>query len=128
MKRVELKLKQAVKQGHENDYCVRHGYQTVVVDLGGGHKRLDAKARRLSKFIGRVAFHGYCYLSTDTLQRGLAAVCVEEHTFDERGSVVYYDYYENGRLSKTIKEVNGKEVNTTEYAHTLQSVTSKNSK
>ena len=101
MKRVVLCLKQKVKQGHENDFGVLNGYKTTCTIKGGGYASLLKKAEDFSKKIGDGFIGNYFFGSSDVVDYGLAAVCLETVMLKEEGSGVICDYFVNGVHSDT---------------------------
>lgn len=105
MKRVELHTFQKVKDGHEKDYCVRHGLIGACVWQGGGYSKLASKARRLSRQIGNEFADAHHYPATEKRVKGLAAVAIITYEQDDEKTEERWDFFEDGKYSYTIKEV-----------------------
>lgn len=100
MKIVELRLKQKAAKGHEKDYLVSNGLLATNVIRGGGYKKLYKKAQELSKHIGEtIVTNGdseYWFLTTESVDYGLAAVCLETFIVNEDCYYVESKYFVDG--------------------------------
>lgn len=100
MKIVELRLKQKAAEGHEKDYLVSNGLLATYVIRGGGYKKLYKKAQELSKHIGEINVTNgdseYWFLTTESVDYGLAAVCLETFIVNEDCYYVESKYFVDG--------------------------------
>ena len=103
MRRVELRLKQRVTEGHEHDFGVLNGLYTTKVIKGGGYKKLYKKAQKLSQYVGMIRVpcedeEPMWFFSSEKCCYGLAAVCLEVNVENKDGGCgVVCNYFDGGK-------------------------------